>query len=71
MKKKLLLALTALLAVLCMAGCGSKKAQDSEKSGDSTKTYKVGIVQYVDDASLNQIQSQFRMSLTKREKRPE
>lgn len=43
MKKKLLLALTALLAVLCMAGCGSKKAQDSEKSGDSTKTYKVGI----------------------------
>ena len=27
MKKKLLLALTALLAVLCMAGCGSKRIQ--------------------------------------------
>ena len=68
MKKKLLLALTALLAVLCMAGCGSKKAQDSEKSGDSTKTYKVGIVQYVDDASLNQIQKSVQDELDKKGK---
>ena len=38
MKKKLVTIVALTLAlVLCFAGCGSKKAQDSEKSGDSTK----------------------------------
>ena len=49
MKKKLLLLLTAVLAILCMAGCGSDRNSKSGKSDDKSgsKTYKVGIFQYV------------------------
>ena len=65
MKKKLILALTTLLAVLCMAGCGSEKSSESSKD-DKSKTYKVGIVQYVDDASLNQIQKAVQSELDKK-----
>lgn len=68
MKKKLLLALTALLAIVCMAGCGSDGSSKSGKSDDKTKTYKVGIVQYVDDASLNQIQKSVQTELDKKGK---
>lgn len=47
--------------VLSLAGCGSSKSQDSTQSSAtggsaSGTTYKVGVVQYVDDASLNQIE---------------
>ncbi|MBU5479487.1 ABC transporter substrate-binding protein [Eubacterium sp. MSJ-13] len=66
MKKRLLLIMTALLAVLCMAGCGSEKSSESGKSDDKSKTYKVGIVQYVDDASLNQIQKAVQSELDKK-----
>ena len=68
MKKKLLLLLTAVLAILCMAGCGSDRNSKSGKSDDKSgsKTYKVGIVQYVDDASLNQIQKSVQEELDKK-----
>lgn len=66
MKKRLLLIMTALLVVLCMAGCGSEKSSESGKSDDKSKTYKVGIVQYVDDASLNQIQKAVQSELDKK-----
>ncbi|MGN0341610.1 MAG: ABC transporter substrate-binding protein [Roseburia sp.] len=69
MKKKIMSLLMAVAMVSCMvAGCGSTTddgAQTSENgtadngsADDSTDTvvYKVGIVQYVDDASLNQIE---------------
>lgn len=59
MKKRLLLAATVVTAAACLFGCGSS---DSKKS-DSDKTYKVGIVQYVDDASLNQIQKAIQTEL--------
>lgn len=68
MKKKLLLIMTALLAILCMAGCGADKSSKSGKSDDKSKTYKVGIVQYVDDASLNQIQKAVQSELDKKGK---
>lgn len=64
MMKKLLMAVLALVAVCGVAGCGNNgSGADSKSTGSSSsqasvadKTYKVGIVQYVDDASLNQIQ---------------
>lgn len=60
MKKKLLLAAASILTAFAIAGCGGKES-DTEVS-DIT-TYKVGIVQYVDDASLNQIQSSIQEEL--------
>lgn len=59
MKKKIVLAATMLMAAACLFGCG--KASDDAKNGE--KTYKVGIVQYVDDASLNQIQKAVQTEL--------
>ena len=61
MKKKMMAAvLTMAMAVAAMAGCGSKSASNdaatTEKAAADGKVYKVGIVQYVDDASLNQIE---------------
>ncbi len=40
----------AVTTVFCLSACGQKK-----ENTDSTKTYKIGICNYVDDASLNQI----------------
>lgn len=57
MKKKLLMAATLVMAAACLFGCGKASDSGKEDSGSNAgKTYKVGIVQYVDDASLNQIQ---------------
>ena len=68
MKKKLLLLLTAVLAILCMAGCGSDRNSKSGKSDDKSvsKTYIVGILLYVDDAALNQIQKSVQEELDKK-----
>ncbi|MDD7403542.1 MAG: ABC transporter substrate-binding protein [Butyribacter sp.] len=59
MKKRLLLVAALAMVSTCIFGCG---ASDSQK-GNSDKTYKVGIVQYVDDASLNQIQDAIQTEL--------
>ena len=59
MKKRLLLVAAMVMATACLFGCG---AGNKEKSS-SDKTYKVGIVQYVDDASLNQIQKAIQTEL--------
>lgn len=77
MKKKLCTILMAIAAVSCMtAGCGSNGAgssngesqtPSSETTADVAETtgavYKVGIVQYVDDASLNQIERAIQAEL--------
>lgn len=68
MKKRFLLAAVMVIAMACMFGCGKSGSSDSsgssEKAGsDAGKTYKVGIVQYVDDASLNQIQQAIQTEL--------
>lgn len=60
--QKIISAGLALTAVFSLAACGEKS--DPAPSDDaSTKTYKVGIVQYVDDASLNQIEQNIEKEL--------
>ena len=59
MKRKLVLLTAMMMAAICLFGCG--KSSDCAKN--SKKTYKVGIVQYVDDASLNQIQKAVQTEL--------
>ena len=60
MKRKVMaIGLTMAMAVAGMCGCG--KAADSGTSNDIV--YKVGIVQYVDDASLNQIEKAIQAEL--------
>lgn len=68
MKKKLMAVLmTMAMASAALAGCGddSSAVSSTEKNstGDSGKVYKVGIVQYVDDASLNQIEKAIEAEL--------
>lgn len=66
MKKRLLtLGLSVVLASALLTGCGGEN--DSSDSGNSDgTTYKVGIIQYVDDASLNQIEQNVEEQLDKR-----
>ena len=52
MKKRFLASVLVLAMAAGMTACGSTTASNTASTG---KTYKVGIVNYVDDASLNQI----------------
>ena len=61
MKRVLTLALAAVMA-LSLFACGSKDSSNSGSNPDA-KTYKVGICNYVDDASLNQIVSNIESQL--------
>lgn len=70
MKKKILATMLATLMVAA-TGCGASNTASSTAStnnaSDATtaaKEFKVGIVQYVDDASLNQIESAIEAELT-------
>ena len=56
MKKIIALVLALMLAVTCFAACG-------KKDGDAKKKYTVGICNYVDDASLNQIVDNIKKQL--------
>ncbi len=63
MKKRLLsLAIIGVMAGAMFAGCGSK-TEETDTAEDAGAVYKVGIVQYVDDASLNQIVSNLEAQL--------
>ncbi len=55
MKKIIALVLALMLAVTCFAACGKTETND--------KTYTVGICNYVDDASLNQIVDNIKTQL--------
>ena len=61
LKRALTLALAALLA-LSLFACG-KKNNDNSTSTSGATSYKVGICNYVDDASLNQIVSNIESQL--------
>jgi putative ABC transport system substrate-binding protein len=62
MKKKMLtLAMAAVLVMGTMTGCGG--SQSTEGASEEGTVYKVGIVQYVDDASLNQIEAAIEAEL--------
>ncbi len=63
MKKKITCLLVASMMALSLAACGSSEDASVDSSTAST-TYKVGIIQYVDDASLNQIESNIEAELT-------
>ena len=72
-RKTMAIVLTMVMAVANLAGCGAKDAKTAETnvtvSGETTNkaeagaTYKVGIIQYVDDASLNQIEKAIEAEL--------
>ncbi len=65
MKKKILsMVMAGIFACTALAGCGDTGAQKDAKAGGTV--YKVGIVQYVDDASLNQIQDNIQKELDKK-----
>ena len=53
MKKKILAGILALAMTAGLTACGSDQTGNAQAESD--RTYKVGIVNYVDDASLNQI----------------
>jgi putative ABC transport system substrate-binding protein len=78
-KKMVTLAMAAVLAMGAMTGCGSSQSASTAQTDGSASTestaqtaegasaegtvYKVGIVQYVDDASLNQIEAAIEAEL--------
>ena len=65
--KKLIATVLSLLMILSLAACGSQGASDSSSTaddgGETGTTYTVGICNYVDDASLNQIVENIRTRL--------
>lgn len=63
MKRKMMaIAMTMAMTAAMVSGCGSTDSNADGKAADGT-TYKVGIVQYVDDASLNQIEKAIEAQL--------
>lgn len=63
-RKTLALLLTAAAVMATLTGCGAGTGKtDSTGNGNGGESYKVGIVQYVDDASLNQIVSAVQAQL--------
>lgn len=62
--KALLITATLLLSVLA-AGCGAK---DTAKADSDVKTYNIGLCNFVDDASLNQIVKNIEERLSEIEK---
>ena len=66
MKKIIALTIALILTLAALASCsgGTDEASKSENStAPSSKTYTVGICNYVDDASLNQIVENIRKRL--------
>lgn len=59
--KKFISVLLAVIFVLGLASCGAKN--DNDESKTDAKTYKIGICNYVDDASLNQIVDNIKSQL--------
>lgn len=76
MKKKFVSIMLTVAMVSALAGCGDSASQETaasdttvsdttaESTTDEGNVYKVGIVQYVDDASLNQIEKAIEAELT-------
>lgn len=60
LKKLTAIIMATLLVVACFAGCSAKTEADNTTE---KKTFKVGICNYVDDASLNQINDNIQAEL--------
>lgn len=66
MKRKMMaVVLMMAMAAMTVTGCGNNAAADSAAgiAEVNSTTYKIGIVQYVDDASLNQIEKAIEAEL--------
>ena len=61
--KKCISLLLALLLVLSLAACGGAPAQNTSAPAEAKTVYTVGICNFVDDASLNQIIANIRARL--------
>ena len=67
--KKLLTLLTAAALILCFSACGKDKTAPDSNSDSGVKAFKIGICNYVDDASLNQIVDNIKKQLGEIEKK--
>lgn len=67
MKKKIVSMMMVSMMALGLAACGSSAGNESSENGTTDNAdksvYKVGIIQYVDDASLNQIETNIEKEL--------
>lgn len=68
MKKKIVSVLLTAVMVMGLAACGSGTDAGTDANTDDAKVYKVGIIQFVDDASLNQIEKNIETELDKKGK---
>lgn len=67
MKKKIVSVLLTAVMAMALAACGSgEDAGANAKDSVDSKAYKVGIIQFVDDASLNQIEKNIETELDKK-----
>lgn len=62
-KKSMLLLLITAAIMLVLAACGKKDETQDEKANADEKTYKVGILQYVEHPSLNEATKGFKAAL--------
>lgn len=62
-KKSMLLLLVTAAIMLVLAACGKKDETQNEKANADEKTYKVGILQYVEHPSLNEATKGFKAAL--------
>ncbi|GED20607.1 ABC transporter substrate-binding protein [Kurthia gibsonii] len=62
-KKSMLLLLVTAATMLVLAACGKKDETQDEKANADEKTYKVGILQYVEHPSLNEATKGFKAAL--------
>lgn len=62
-KKSMLLLLVTAAVMLVLAACGKKDETQDEKANADEKTYKVGILQYVEHPSLNEATKGFKAAL--------
>ena len=66
MKKKIMALLMTVVCAASLCACsGSAAAPATTEAGSDAKTFKVGICNYVDDASLNQIVDNIKSQLEK------
>lgn len=61
--KKILAVMFAVILTLSLAACGKNSETTKVTNASQAKTYKVGICNYVDDASLNQIVDNIKAEL--------
>lgn len=62
--KKIIAIIITLAMLACLAACGTNTPEETTAANPDVKTFKIGLCNYVDDASLNQIVSSIEAQLT-------